>query len=451
MKPSILVVDDEQSILESIERLLLRESYAVFKTDSAEDAITIIQKEHISLLLTDLRLPKMSGIDLLKVVRRIAPATEIILMTAFGSVEVAVTAMKEGAYDFITKPIKRAILLKTISKALEKQKLVSENQELRRLLNEKNSDRLLVGNSTAFRQTRELIAQVAQSEAHVLIFGESGTGKEMAAQSLHQNSPRRAGPFVPVNCAALPESIIESELFGYVRGAFTGAENNRQGRFAKAHGGTLFLDEIGELSQNVQVKLLRILQEGMVEPLGSDKPVKTDFRLICATHKDLKEEVKQGRFREDLYYRLHVISIRIPPLRERMEDIPLLATHFIERANLKNHREVLGIDPGALDVLTSHDWPGNVRELENIMERAVVLTRNEILTIEDLPPELHGSPHRETSINVPLGLPLEEVERRLIRETLKLADGNKKDAARILGIAVRTIYRRIAEDTDLLE
>ncbi len=451
MQPQILIVDDEQSILDSLERLLKRERYLVSRAGSAEEALTVLQREAISLLLTDLRLPKMSGLELLPLVKRLAPETEIVLMTAYGSVESAVQAMKEGAYDFITKPIKRAPLLKTIAKALEKQKLVRENRELRRLLEESQGSRTLVGNSAPFRQMRDLLNQVAQSEANILIYGESGTGKEVVARAIHKASARAQGPFIPVNSAALPESIIEAELFGYVKGAFTGADSPRQGRFSKANHGTLFLDEIGELKPQIQIKLLRILQEGVFEPVGSDKPVKTDFRLLAATNKDLKKEVAEGRFREDLYYRLNVISMTIPPLRDRMEDIPLLAAHFIERASAKNKKTMKAISDAALDILTSWHWPGNVRELENVIERGVVLARGDIMEHTDLPPEMQTAPTRELSITVPVGLPLEQVERRLIRETLKMTNGNKKDAAKLLGIAVRTIYRRIAEDSHLLD
>jgi DNA-binding NtrC family response regulator len=450
-KPNLLVVDDENSILESLGRLLKKEKYNVFLKSSAEAALPILEREKIALLLTDLRLPKMSGLELMKLSRQLSPETEIILMTAYGSVELAVESIKEGAYDFITKPIKRAALLKTLEKALEKQLLVSENRELRRKLSAVKDEKLLIGNSSTFRQTQELIAQVAPSNANVLLLGESGTGKELAAHSIHRLSQRALKPFITVNCAALPESIIESELFGYVKGAFTGAETPRQGRFMQANGGTLFLDEIGELAPHIQVKLLRILQEGKFEAVGSDKTVKTDFRLIAATHKNLKKEVTEGRFREDLYYRLNVISITIPPLRERLDDIPLLSAHFLQKYNKKNSKNIKGISSETLDILTSYHWPGNVRELENVIERGVVLCRDEILDIMDLPPELTTLPPQSKSISVTIGLPLGEIEKQIIKETLKFTQGNKKEAARILGIAVRTIYRRVSDNKELLE
>ncbi|MGM0596819.1 MAG: sigma-54-dependent transcriptional regulator [Myxococcota bacterium] len=444
--PLILVVDDEKSILKSLSRILIRENYQVITCEDPRKAVDILRNEYVALLLSDLKMKNIDGLSLLKMSRKISPESEIIIMTAYGSVEVAVEAIKEGAYDFITKPIKKAQLLKTIDKALEKQKLVRENRILRKKLALRKNQNILVGNSPVFKKTMDLISQVSDSKANVLIYGESGTGKELAAQTIHNLSPRSEEPFVAVNCAALPESIIESELFGYVKGAFTGASSGRQGRFIQADGGTLLLDEIGELASHLQVKLLRVLQEGVIEQVGADKPVQTDIRLIAATHKDLKKEVEKGKFREDLFYRLNVINVNMPPLRNRLDDIPLLVTHFIEKFNKKNNKEIKGIDDSALEILSSYHWPGNVRELENIIERAVVLTREDIIRIKDLPPELTSVPHQGTSISVQIGTPLEDIENKIIKETLRFTDGNKKDAAKLLGIATRTIYRRVSED-----
>ncbi len=451
LSPALLIVDDEAAILESLKRLLERDGYHVQTAASAEEALGILQKESFDLLLTDLKLPHLSGLELLRLVRKLAPDMEVILMTAFGQVEDAVEAMKEGAYDFIQKPVKKSVLSKVLDKARERRKLIRENRQLRAQLADREADRILVGHSPAFRRLLDLIRQVAPSEATVLLRGESGTGKELAAREIHRLSSRSQAPFVAVNCAALPESIIESELFGYIRGAFTGAGPDRPGRFRQADGGTLFLDEIGDLAPAVQVKLLRVLQEGEIEPVGVDRPVSVNVRLLAATHRNLEDLVATGRFREDLYYRLNVISLTLPPLRERTDDIPLLAAHFMTRFNHKNNKKFLGITPDALDVLATHHWPGNVRELENVMERAVVLGRGEFLNMEHLPPELTTLIPSGGSITLPIGIPMEEIERTVIRETLRFTGQNKQDAARLLGIATRTIYRRLAEESGYRE
>jgi len=445
---SLLIVDDESAILESLGRLLERDGYLVTTAKSAEEALGILQRQSFDLLVTDLRLPHLSGLELLRIVRRMAPDTEVILMTAYGQIEDAVEAMKEGAYDFLPKPVKKAALTKTLDKAMERRRLVQENRQLRARLDKAEQDRQMVGHSPAFRHLQELLRQVASSEATVLLRGESGTGKELAARAIHRLSVRSGAPFVAVNCAALPESIIESELFGYVKGAFTGAGADRPGRFRQADSGTLFLDEIGDLAPHLQVKLLRVLQEGEIEPVGSDRPAAVNVRLLAATHRNLEEAVATGRFRPDLYYRLNVISITLPPLRERTDDIALLAAHFMEQFNRKNNKNFLGITQQALDVLTSHHWPGNVRELENVIERAVVLGRGEFICLDHLPPELTAITPSGGSITLPIGVPMEEIERTMIRETLRFTGGNKQDAARLLGIATRTIYRRLAEEGD---
>src|SRR6476661_366851 len=332
-EPTLLVVDDEASNLESLERIFAREGLTVLAAKDGKDALEVVRKRRIDVVLTDLMMPGISGVDLLKAVKQISPETETVVMTAYGTVEAAVEAMREGAYDFITKPLKRAHVVRVVSKALEKQS--------------------------------------APSMATVLLLGESGTGKELLARQIHESSPRAGRAFIPVNCAAIPEGILEGELFGYEKGAFTGAVARRDGRFALADGGTLFLDEIGEIPLSVQVKLLRVLQEGEIERLGG-KSQKIDIRLVAATNKDLRRAVAEGRFREDLYYRLNVIALNVPPLRDRRDDIPLLVDHFLARFREKNGKAVSGCTRAALDVLTEHDWPGNVRELENAMERAVV-------------------------------------------------------------------------------
>jgi two-component system response regulator HydG len=370
-KPTVLVVDDEPGIVDSLQKILERESLRVLTAGSGGEALDLVRREPVSVLITDLMMPGMSGIDLLKASRSVSPETETVLMTAYGTVENAVEAMKQGAYDFVTKPIKRAHLLRVVGKALEKRSLVQENRSLRaQLAAEKR--RTLIGQSLPRRRTMDIVMQAAPSQATVLLLGESGTGKELLARAIHEASPRAAGPFVPVNCAALPESILEAELFGYEKGAFTGAVQRHDGRFLQAAGGTLFLDEIGEIPTHVQVKLLRVLQEGEVERLGG-RTAKVDLRLVAATNQDLRAAVREGRFREDLYYRLNVIAVPIPPLRDRREDVPLLAEHFLQLYAARNRRHLGGFSRATLDLLTRYEWPGNVRELENTIERAVVL------------------------------------------------------------------------------
>src|SRR5262249_16001236 len=354
-RPLVLVVDDERPILESLQMIFEREALDVVTTPDAKEALEVLRKRPVAVVVTDLMMPGMSGIDLLKAARAVAPETEVIVMTAYGTVEAAVDAMKEGAYDFVTKPLKRAHIVRAVRKALEKRNLVEENRSLRAQL-EASRKRALVGTSLPWRRTVEVVVQAAASEATVLLLGESGTGKELLARGIHEASPRAKGPFVPVNCAAIPESILEAELFGYERGAFTGAVTARDGRFATASGGTLFLDEIGDIAPQVQVKLLRVLQEGEVEKLGG-KTVKVDIRLVAATNKDLLRAVREGRFREDLYYRLNVIAVQVPPLRERREDVPLLAEHFLALYREKNARKIHGFTRGALQILSDYDWP----------------------------------------------------------------------------------------------
>jgi two-component system, NtrC family, response regulator HydG len=353
--------------------------------------------------------------------------------------------MREGAYDFLTKPIKRAQVLKAARRALEKQALLAENRSLRAQLAEMTLNDQIVGNSPAFRTALTLLRQVAPSEATVLLRGESGTGKELFARSLHDLSPRREGPFVAIDCASLPRSIVESELFGYERGAFTGADRPKKGRIVTADGGTLFLDEVGELDIEVQAKLLRMLQEGEVMPLAATRPTRVDVRVIAATHRDLLAATRTGAFREDLFYRLNVIIIPVPALRERLDDVPLLAQHFLARFNEKNHKQIKGFTPATLDALTSFDWPGNVRQLANVVERAVVLSTDDVIGLDDLPETVAVTEPRPRTLTIPLGTPLEEVERRIIEETLAMTQGNKRRAAQILGIATRTIYRKLAE------
>ncbi len=443
---AVLVVDDEASIVESLEKIFRREGFSVLTATDGQAGLDLLRRNRVGVLLCDLMMPGTSGMDLLKAAKTIAPETEVVLMTAYGTVETAVDAMKEGAYDFVSKPLKRAHVVRIVKNALEKQSLVTENRALKAQLAERRR-RAIIGTSLPWRRTMDIVHQAAPSEATVLLLGESGTGKELLARALHENSHRAKGPFVAINCAAIPESILEAELFGYEKGAFTGATVTREGRFEAANGGTLFLDEIGEISRHVQVKLLRVLQEGEIERLGAGgKPRRIDIRLVAATNVDLGEEVKAGRFREDLFYRLNVIPVHVPPLRDRREDVPLLTQHFVQLYAEKNAKQITGTTAAALARLADYPWPGNVRELENAIERAVVLTRGTTLDEDALPREIRdaaaaGAP----GMSFAIGTPLADIEMRVIRETLRHTRGDKRLAAKLLGIATRTIYRRLAE------
>jgi len=439
---TVLVVDDERSNVESLEKIFVKEGMRVLTAHDARQALEQLRSHRVHVVLTDLMMPGTTGLELLRAVKEVAPESEVVLMTAYGSVEAAVSAMREGAYDFVEKPLKRMTIVKSIRKAAERQKLVAENRSLKneiKLL----TKREMVGSSPSWRRVVDVATQAAPSVATVLVLGESGTGKELLARYIHERSARAKGPFVAVNCAAIPETILESELFGHERGAFTGAIGKKEGRFAKSSGGTLFLDEIGELSPAVQVKLLRVLQEGEYEPLGGNT-VRADARIVAATNRDLLAEVGAGRFREDLYYRLNVIAITAPPLRARREDVPLLVDHFLGLYCAKNGRPRLGVARAALDRMVDYAWPGNVRELENVIERAVVLSRSDTLAEQDLPDAiLHAAPAEPSALTFSVGATLDEIELRVIKETLRHTKGDKSLAAQLLGISTRTIYRKL--------
>ena len=441
----ILIVEDDPANLESLEKIFQREGYRVHTASDGVAALGVLRREPIHIVLTDLMMPGMSGVELLRAARMIVPEVEVLLMTAYGTVETAVEAMKEGAYDFVTKPLKRALLLKVVKRAIEKRTLFLENRSLRAQLVNAQRPRTIVGTSPAWKRTMEMVYQAAPSQATVLLHGESGTGKELIAKALHQASLRAQGSFVAFNCAAFPDTLIESELFGYEKGAFTGASQRRQGRFEMAHGGTIFLDEIGEMTPAAQVKLLRVLQEGEFERLGSSQTVPVDVRVIAATNRDLKEAVRGGRFREDLYYRLNVIALTLPPLRERKEDVPLLVEHFLGVYAARNQRPVMRVGRDAMERHGAYAWPGNVRELENTIERCVVMTRADEITAADLPAPIHEGTGSGRYVTVVVGTPLEEVEQRLITETLRHTRGDKAMAAQLLGISLRTIYRKLDE------
>ena len=442
---TILVADDEPGMRESVARALRREGFHVISAEDGAAALATLRKSAVDLLIADLRMPGLDGLELLRAVRLLAPETEVIVLSGHGTVEEAVEAMKEGAYDFLTKPFDRAPLVRVVRQALDRRALVLENRRLQRRLDDLAGAGEIVGAGPAILEVLRLVKQVAPTSATVLVQGESGTGKELVARALHRLSPRREKPFVTVNCAALPETLLESELFGHEKGAFTGAVGRRAGRFELADGGTLLLDEVGDLSPLAQAKVLRVLQEGEFEPLGTSRTLKVDVRLVAATNQDLAGLVAAKRFREDLFYRMQVITLTVPPLRERREDIGLLAQHFLRRYTAKNQRTLEGFTEEALARLLEYPWPGNVRELEHTVERAAILAHGPFVEATDLPEAVAQAEPSARVIPIPIGMPLEEVEQRLIVETLKLTKGNKELAAKLLGIASRTIYRKLKE------
>jgi two-component system NtrC family response regulator len=426
---TILVVDDEKNYLLVLKELLNEEGYEVVIAHSASEALKIFQETELDLVITDMKMPGMNGMELLGVLKEKDLHLPVIMMTAFGTVEKAVEAMKKGAYDYILKPFDNEVLKKTVAKGLAMGQVIKANRLLSRELKEKFGFTDLIGNSLPVRQVRELISKVAGTKATVLISGESGTGKELVARAIHFNSPRKDKPLVSVNCSALTETLLESELFGHEKGSFTGAVAQRKGRFETADGGTLFLDEVGEMSPSVQVSLLRVLQNHEFERVGGNKTIKVDVRVITATNKELTKEIAKGHFREDLYYRLNVVHIEVPPLRDRKEDLPLLIRYFLERfAREMNKKEIPSLAPEVMGALLAYDWPGNVRELENMLERAIILSSKPIIYLEDLP---------FTSI-IPSGAKLNEVleliEKKMITQALSLSGNVQAHAAELLGI-----------------
>jgi two-component system response regulator HydG len=446
---TLLVADDDPGLRESLERTLTREGYRVVLASDGRAALERVQAGGIDLIVTDLRMPGLTGLELLRAAKAIMPDVDVILLTAFGTVEEAVKAMKDGAYDFLTKPFRREQLIKLIDKALERRDLIEQNRALKKQLEDIRAKGQMIGASPSWRRMLTLVEQVADSSATILIQGESGTGKELVARTIHERSARRNGPFVAVNCAALPETLLESELFGYEKGAFTGAAGRKEGRFDLANGGTLFLDEVADLSLVTQPKILRVLQEGEFERLGGTRTLQVDVRILAATNQDLSEMVKDKRFREDLYYRLNVITVRVPPLRERPEDIRVLAQHYLRVYSAKNGRKLDGFTAEALERLEAYAWPGNVRELENLVERSVLLARKDRIDAEDLPEEVMGvkRPPRDAILEL-IGTPLADVEQRLLDETLRITGGNKTQAAKLLGIDVRTVARKLERRED---
>jgi two-component system response regulator HydG len=443
---SVLVVDDDPAHRTMLRTLLTGWGYTIFEADDGSTAIEKVQEKAFDLILMDIRMIKVSGLEALNEIKAFNPAIPVIIMTAYSSVETAVEALKSGAYDYLTKPIDFDELRLAMERAMDHRQLKEENRLLRQSLGNHFDRQNIIGRSPAMVRLLETVAQVAPSEATVLITGDSGTGKEMIAGAIHFNSSRKDGPFVKLNCAAITETLLESELFGHEKGAFTGAHKRKEGRFRQAHGGSIFLDEISEMSLAMQVKLLRVLQDREVTRVGGEEVIKVDVRLIAATNKDLLQEIEAGRFREDLFYRLNVVTLNMPPLRERREDVPLLAKHFLEMFCEKNSKKIKGFTPQAMDQLLRYDWPGNVRELMNAVERAVVLSSSEYLDEEEMPLVLkekiaEGEEHPKEAI--PGDLPLEEVEKASILSTLELTGGNKSEAARRLGITRRTLHKKL--------
>ena len=444
--PTILVVDDEEANRLALERIFAREGYTVRTAPDGRAALESLRDGAVGVVLTDLKMPGISGLELLRVARQVSPETQVIVVTAYGSVETAVEAMREGAYDFVTKPLRKDAVVHSVRKAHEKYELVRENSRLRAQI-EQVSRTEVVGQSAAMRALLEEARQVAPALANVLITGESGTGKGLLARWIHELSPRRERRLITVNCGAIPEALLESELFGYEPGAFTGAQGRKEGRFDLAAGGTLFLDEITEMPALLQVKLLRVLQDGEYERLGGTRTLRADVRVVAATNRDPALAVAEGRLREDLYYRLNVIPLHVPALRDCREDVALLARHFLAVHAARHSRTISGIETDALAALERHAWPGNVRELENMMERAVVLARGDSITLSDLPSPLRGGSGAPEAgwLTFAVGSPLSQVERRMIEATLRHCDGDRSLAANLLGISARSIYRREAE------
>jgi DNA-binding NtrC family response regulator len=444
-KRVILIVEDDPNVGESIRSFLEKRGYSILLASNGKEALPLFRREMVDLVITDLVMPKMDGMALLEAVKKLKPETEVIVISAQGTIEKAVQAMKMGAFDFIEKPINPRVIAMVVERALEKQTLVLQNRDLRSQLEDKFHFKNIVGKSEKMVRIFELIRQISSYDSSILIIGESGTGKELIANAIHYHSPRASMPVIKVSCASLSEGIIESELFGHEKGAFTGAVASRKGRFELAHGGTLFLDEVEDIPPSTQIKLLRVLQEGEFERVGGNKTIQVDIRIIAASNRDLQEAVEQGTFREDLYYRLNVVNVKLPSLRERKEDIPFLAQFFIEKYNQKYQMKVKGISQRAMNVFVNYQWKGNVRELENTIESIMVVNSPEAIDLPHLPQEIRDFKESPGIISIRIGTPLEEVEKEILLETLRATKGNKRKAAQLLGINVRTIHRKMED------
>ena len=444
MAETILIVDDEQAQREALAGHLQKQGFRVVQAGSGLVGVGILKGEEVDVVLTDLRMPELDGMGLLREARRLNPAVEVVVMTAYGSVDGAVDAMQEGAFNYLQKPLELDELDQVLARALERRHLVSENQMLKAQLRDKAHFQGIISTDPGMEAALNVAARAAASRATVLIQGESGTGKELVARAVHAASPRRDGPFVAVNCAALSESLMESELFGHEKGAFTGADRLREGRFEQASGGTLFVDEVSEIPAAAQVKLLRVLQERSFERVGGNEPIQVDVRLIAATNRDLATMAGEGSFREDLFYRINVVTVQLPPLRERRADIPALVEHFVERFNDENGKQIQGVSREAMDLLMRHDYPGNVREMQNVVERAVVMARGDLLTRADLPATVQsGAEEGAPSTAGSLPEQVEALERAAIHRALDEAGGVQSHAAQSLGITERNLRYKL--------
>ncbi len=444
MKFTILIIDDEKNIREGLSASLELEGYNTVLAKDGKEGLALISRGDIDLVITDLRMPLVSGEEVLAKVSSESPGLPVIVLTGHGSIDTAVDAMRNGAYDFLTKPLSLDRLTLIVKRALQNRELVLQHRQLQEELDSKKSFESIIGKSAEMQKIFDMVRRVADSKASVLITGESGVGKELIANALHNLSSRKEKSFIKVHCAALSETLLESELFGHEKGSFTGALARKRGRFELAHGGSIFLDEIGEIDQNVQIKLLRVLQEKEFERVGGEDTIQIDVRVIAATNKDLEKQISVGKFREDLFYRLNVVHIHIPPLRERKDDIPLMVTQFLEEFAKENGKNIRGIDSRARSALYTYDWPGNIRQLRNCMESAVVMCQGTNITIDDLPPSVIQNTHSDT-IQIPVGISLSEAEKIIIQQNLAVQNGNKSKTADILEIGRKTLHRKLDE------
>ena len=444
MPANILVIDDEDSMCNFLEIMLKKEGYSVETASDGFSAIDLLKDKNYDLVISDMNMPGMTGLDVLQEVKSFKSEQDFIVMTAFATVDSAIEAMKMGASDYITKPFKVDEIKLTIEKSINRKQLVIENQDLKKQLQDTNSFSNFIGTSEPIVALKKIATRIATSDSTVLVRGESGTGKDLISKAIHNLSPRSHAPFVTINCGAIPENLLESELFGHIKGSFTGAIKDKAGLFKVADGGTLFLDEIGNTSLAIQVKLLRVLEDKIITPVGDTKPIHVDVRLIAATNSELENDVKEGRFREDLFYRLNVIPIEIPPLRDRKEDIPLLVDFFVRKFSTKSSTALKTLSPEASELLCNYSWPGNVRELENTLERAVLLNRTDMLEVSDFPEKLKSNQQKTIVTDTdPLNPTLESMEKAYIHFVLTQNGGNKRQAAKILGIDTSTLYRKI--------
>lgn len=441
---NILIIDDNKAELEAMTDVLSLPEYNIVTSSSGKEALKIMQQQDFDVVLTDLVMPDIDGMEILKTAKSIDPDAQVIMITGHGSIDKAVEAMRAGAVNFIEKPVRSiAELREKVRKAIEEQTIRRQNVILQRQLDEKYGFSNIIGNSKQMHEIFNQLKLVAPTKANILICGETGTGKELIAHAIHNNSPRKDKPFIPINCAALSKNLLESELFGHERGAFTGADRQRKGAFELANNGTLFLDEVSEMDYEVQAKFLRVLEDSTFMRIGGQNFIKVDIRIISATNRSLSEFVQAGKFREDLYYRLKVVTINIPPLRERKEDIPLLVNAFIREFSRENNKKVTQIDRDALDRLINYDWPGNVRELRNCIESMIVMSTSDRITLADLPSNIRGAEPTSDHFDIQPGMSMDEIEKQAIKKALESANGNKTKAAEMLNISIRTLYRKM--------